>query len=182
MVYNVYITKRLLEEIMRNKFKQYEALRQAGLVNMYDKESVCYLANITEDDYFYIIYNYTTLKEEYDSLMAFYNLYEEISLKEVQGEQPQGIELDILEIGDLNFNLDFQNTRLIIDSKLSSSLEVFKKFKENDIKKFYISENALTDQLVIQTLYLHDFKIDKVTFIEIPHRRTSKMVYQVNSK
>ena len=46
-------------------FLAYESVRRSGVTNMLDRTMVCYLADITKDDYMFVLKNYSKLAEKY---------------------------------------------------------------------------------------------------------------------
>ena len=54
---------------MKNREKEiydsYEKVRKSGVTNMYNKSLVCKLANISEEEYIYVLSNYNVLNKKY---------------------------------------------------------------------------------------------------------------------
>ena len=52
---------------MKNREKEiydsYEKVRKSGVTNMYNKSLVCKLANISEEEYIYVLSNYNVLNK-----------------------------------------------------------------------------------------------------------------------
>lgn len=52
--------------ITKEQFNKYEAIRKSGVTNMFDVKTVERLSKLTRDTIFYIMDNYTELKDKYN--------------------------------------------------------------------------------------------------------------------
>ena len=53
------------DEISREVFQRYEKLRKSGKINMFEVKNVCLLADISREEAFTIMKNYSYLREKW---------------------------------------------------------------------------------------------------------------------
>lgn len=64
----IIVKENILMDEKREKeiYKSYEKIRVSGVTNMYNKSLVCKLANISEEEYTYVLSNYNVLNKKYE--------------------------------------------------------------------------------------------------------------------
>ena len=150
---------------------------------MFDRTTVCMLADITTEEYDYIIHNYSELlkiyneslnKEEPSDKGKFMKLYNEVNDKKVAF----GFEGNIIEIGNRMSNSKFnQSDKIIIDYKLFSYVEEFLDFcLENEIQEFYVTQKVFESCsiMIFSALDIFDLKYnyDGITFERFENETT----------
>lgn len=64
------MTEVVIDGISREKFESYEQVRQSGVTNMFNVSLVCELTDLTKDECFYIMKNYSKLSQTFQDVTS----------------------------------------------------------------------------------------------------------------
>lgn len=140
---------------MEKAFVAFEKVRQSGVTNMFDRTTVCMLADITTEEYAYILKNYDSLKKEFELALdlevqrteltdkeKFMIAYDDIKDLEVK----HGLDYDIFENG-LEMNTTYkQSNKLIISKGLNYAHSFLEFCDDNEIKEFYFTNKVIDEE------------------------------------
>lgn len=139
---------------MEKAFVAFEKVRQSGVTNMFDRTTVCMLADITTEEYAYILKNYDKLKKEFELALdleiqrteltdkeKFMIAYDDVKDLEVR----YGLDYDIFENGMSMLKTYSTSAKLILSKPLTYMDQFLEFCDDNEINEFYITNKVMDE-------------------------------------